>query len=90
MTCVSSFRDIVIAGNYTKCERERMRNLHDDGKNTQGIYVAQCTNSGSYNRLQCNNAADRCWCVDESGRMTEWAAKNNSGQTSCPNLKGEY
>ena len=86
----SSFYDTVIAGNYTKCERERMANLHDGGENTEDNYVVQCTNSGEYYRLQCNNAADRCWCVDESGRMTEWAAKNKSGQSSCPNINGEY
>ena len=79
-----------MAGNYTKCEKERKKNLHTSGAEAKDIYVAQCTENGEYKRLQCNDAAESCWCVDIDGKMTEWAVRNKLGQSSCSSLAGEY
>ena len=80
----------MLAGNYTKCEKERTQALRSGGENAKGIYVAQCTGRGEYKRIQCNRGVDRCWCVDEVGKMTEWAGKRRYRRPSCPQLHGNY
>ena len=81
--------NIVLAGNFTKCERERIQNFKDGGENKEENYLAQCTNDGEYKRLQCNDATSHCWCVDENGKMTGWATRNETKHPSCPDLYGE-
>lgn len=80
----------VLTGNLTNCEKERLERLQavasSGSKNDH--HLQQCTNGGRYMQMQCNKASERCWCVDENGRMTEWAKKNETGHPYCSNLHG--
>lgn len=70
----------VLAGNVTKCERERLNGY-------KGDFVSTCEVDGAYSEIQCDMSSDLCWCVDENGGMRA-DTETKGGEPVCP--EGTY
>ena len=40
-----------------------------------GAFVPQCTDDGSYEKVQCHGSSGHCWCVDGEGTELEGTRK---------------
>ena len=78
----------VLAKNFTDCEyRSRFILERHSGRKPDWLFVPKCEVDGSYSKQQCNEKYEKCWCVNEDGRMTRWVGKNQTAQICS---KGVY
>ena len=50
----------------------------------EGQYIPQCTVFGSYFPQQCNESADKCWCVTPDGKKIPGTVVTGGKPTMCP------
>ena len=69
------------ARNITKCEQYLQVRL-GTGFIPDYAFVPICNANGNFLPVQCNNAINECWCVDENGRYIE-GTEVEDGRPDC-------
>lgn len=64
----------------TKC-RELQR-VAENSELFRGNFKPQCDESGQFERIQCWDAVNQCWCVDSEGRELE-GTRSSGASPDC-------
>ena len=82
----------VIAGNLTKCEKERKKanEAFRQGNYTAKIYIPRCKPNGMFSKVQCGGIAVECWCTTEEGEEIKGTRRNGGTDCSQGNLEDEF
>ncbi|XP_022090969.1 SPARC-related modular calcium-binding protein 1-like isoform X2 [Acanthaster planci] len=72
----------------TKCQTEQAASRMRAMTSTEGVFVPQCEEDGSFSKVQCHQSFGYCWCVTEDGKpipgsSVEQATKMTSPRPSC-------
>ncbi|XP_045484188.1 uncharacterized protein LOC110992009 isoform X1 [Pieris rapae] len=66
---------------HTACQQRRALALHksaESGSPPVWSWVPECTEDGSYERVQCKGSEKTCWCVDTMGNEIAGTRVSNS------------
>ncbi|XP_038071538.1 SPARC-related modular calcium-binding protein 1-like isoform X2 [Patiria miniata] len=72
----------------TKCQTEQAASRVQALTSTEGVFVPQCEEDGSFSKVQCHQSFGYCWCVTEDGKpipgsSVKQATKMTSPRPSC-------
>lgn len=70
----------------TACQHQRavaQHQSHESGIPAGKVYMAQCTEDGSFEPLQCNPGTQECWCVDFRGFEISSTRTPSSKKLDC-------
>lgn len=76
---------VVLAGNLTKCERERIQSTFSS-QIGQLRRVPTCEVDGSYSEIQCDSSVGYCWCLDKNGEKRP-ETETLTGEPICSDSK---
>ncbi|KAG6928179.1 SPARC-related modular calcium-binding protein 1-like [Chelydra serpentina] len=81
--CGGAHRDPT-GGNLTQCQHDRAAALAR--RQTDSIYVPECSEDGSFLQVQCHKQTGYCWCASAEGKPVS----GTSVLHQTPNCTGSY
>ncbi|XP_033636141.1 SPARC-related modular calcium-binding protein 1-like isoform X2 [Asterias rubens] len=76
----------------SKCQAEQAASRIQAQTSTEGVFVPQCEDDGSFSKIQCHQSFGYCWCVAEDGKPIPGSSvkQGSKANSPLPSCDGEF